>query len=281
MKEGSWKQLYSDRKAVALPPEIPNATPGERLAWQRAIPTDIDPWSRPFSFWDRPWKQVCADCLSGGVYSCGSQACRSKSFGSETAFWQHLVAKSHTRGHPDKAIVKQWEAEAAQGVEYTPLLVDPNWISGLAEIEQQAKLKESMRLRLKTSSDAEEDEAGEESSLTNDTQVSVAQHSEVVVSESKYVRDLTTYKAPVGEEGPAASPHRSPKMPKIPRRKKGRQLRKGSQLRIKRMQFRRTKIRRRRMLQILRTRRLKLRILRLRFQSRLSPSQLMCQLSHL
>ena len=223
-KEGSWKQRYSDRKAVALPPEIPNATPGERLAWQRAIPTDIDPWSRPFSFWDRPWKQVCADSLSGGVYSCGSQACRSKSFGSETAFWQHLVAKSHTRGHPDKAMVKQWEAEAAQGVEYTPLLVDPNWISGLAEIEQQTKLKESMRLRLKTSSDAEEDEAGEESSSTNDTQVSVAQHSEVVVSEAKYVRDLTTYKAPTGEEAPAAS---EPKDAEDPKKEEGKTAEEG------------------------------------------------------
>ena len=33
-----------------------------------------------------------------------SQACRSKSFGSETAFWQHLVAKSHTLEHPTKLL---------------------------------------------------------------------------------------------------------------------------------------------------------------------------------
>ena len=152
-------------------------------------------------------------------------------------------------------------------------------ISGLKEIEQQQKLKESMRLRLKVSSDEEESEAGEESASTNDTQVSVAQHSEVGVTEAKYVRELTTYKAPAGEGVP---PHRNPKIPKIPRRKI-RQLRKGSQLRIRRHQFRRRKIRRRRMLQILRTRqlKLKLRILRLRFQSRLSPRHLRCQLSHL
>ena len=104
-KEGSWKQLYSDLKETPLPPEIPGCAPGERLEWHRAIPTEIDPWSRPFSFWDRPWKQVCAESLSGGAFSCGSQSCRAKSFGSETAFWQHLCAKAHTRGHPDKEII--------------------------------------------------------------------------------------------------------------------------------------------------------------------------------
>ena len=126
-KEGSWKQLYSDRKAVPLPPDIPGAAPGERLEWQRAIPTDIDPWSRPFSFWDRPWKQVCAESLSKGAFSCGSQSCRAKSFGSETAFWQHSCAKAHTRGHPDREIIKKWEAEVARGEVYTPLLVNPEW----------------------------------------------------------------------------------------------------------------------------------------------------------
>ena len=127
--EGSRKQLYSDRKTVAVPPDMPGAPPGERLAWHRAIPTDVDPWPRPFSYWDRPWKQVCADSLSGGVYSCGSQA---------------------------------WE------------------------IRQQEKLKESMRLRLRDpSSNDQEGEEGEESDSTHDTQVSIAQHSEVVVSGRK------------------------------------------------------------------------------------------------
>ena len=124
---------------------------------------EVDPWSRPFSFWDRPWKQVCAESLSGGVFSCGSQSCRAKSFGSETAFWQHLCAKAHTRGHPDREIIKKREAEAARGEVYTPLVVDPNWVSGLAEMEQQAKLKESMRLTLKEPSNDEGQEDGEES----------------------------------------------------------------------------------------------------------------------
>ena len=114
--EGAWKRYFSDKKSDALPPEVPGAPPGERLAWHRAIPTEVDPWSRPFSFWDRPWKRVCADSLSGGVYSCGSQSCRSKSFGSETAFWQHLVA-NHTRGHPDKTVIKKWEQEVSKGEE--------------------------------------------------------------------------------------------------------------------------------------------------------------------
>ena len=91
--EGSWKQLYSDKKSVALPPEVPGAPPGERLSWQRAIPTDIDPWARPFSFWDRPWKQACADSLSGAMYSCGSQSCRSKSFGSGDGILAALECK--------------------------------------------------------------------------------------------------------------------------------------------------------------------------------------------
>ena len=175
-KEGSWKQLYSDVKKTPLPPEIPGCAPGERLEWHRAIPTEVDPWSRPFS-WDRPWKQVCAESLSGGVFSCGSQSCRAKSFGSETAFWQHLSAKV-----------------------YTPLVVDPNWVSGLAEMEQQAKLKESMRLTLKEPSDDEGQEDGEESTGTNDTQISVAQHCEVEVSEEKYVKGLTKYKPPAEEK---------------------------------------------------------------------------------
>ena len=38
---------FSDEKSDALPPEVSGAPPGERLAWHRAIPTDIDPWSRP------------------------------------------------------------------------------------------------------------------------------------------------------------------------------------------------------------------------------------------
>ena len=41
---------FSDKKSDALPPEVSGAPPGERLAWHRAIPTDIDPWSRPFSY---------------------------------------------------------------------------------------------------------------------------------------------------------------------------------------------------------------------------------------
>ena len=199
-KEGSWKQLYSDVKKTPLPPEIPGCAPGERLEWHRAIPTEVDPWSRPFS-WDRPWKQVCAESLSGGVFSCGSQSCRAKSFGSETAFWQHLSAKAHTRGHPDREIIKKWEAEAARGEVYTPLLVDPNWVSGLDELEQQAKLKESMRLTLKEpTSEDEGQEDGEESTGTNDTQISVAQHFEVEVSEEKYVKGLTAYKPPAEEK---------------------------------------------------------------------------------
>ena len=200
-KEGSWKQLYSDVKKTPLPPEIPGCAPGERLEWHRAIPTEVDPWSRPFSFWDRPWKQVCAESLPGGVFSCGSQSCRAKSFGSETAFWQHLSAKAHTRGHPDREIIKKWEAEAARGEVYTPLLVDPHWVSGLAELEQQAKLKESMRLTLKEPTSEEEgQEDGEESTGTNDTQISVAQHFEVEVSEEKYVKGLTAYKPPAEEK---------------------------------------------------------------------------------
>ena len=162
------------------------------MEWHRAIPTEVDPWSRPFSFWDRPWKQVCAESLS-----CGSQSCRAKSFGS---VWQHLCAKAHTRGHPDREIIKKWEAEAARGEVYTPLVVDPNWVSGLAELEQQAKLKESMRLVLKEDSDEEGQEAGEESTGTNDTQISVAQHFEVEVSEEKYVKGLTKYKPPAEEK---------------------------------------------------------------------------------
>ena len=63
--EGAWKKYFSDKKSNALPPEVPGAPPGERLAWHRAIPTEVDPWSRPFSFWDCPWKRVCADSLSG------------------------------------------------------------------------------------------------------------------------------------------------------------------------------------------------------------------------
>ena len=200
-KEGSWKQLYSDRKAVPLPPDIPGAAPGEWLEWQRAIPTEIDPWSRPFSFWDRPWKQVCAESLSKGAFSCGSQSCRAKSFGSETAFWQHLCAKAHTRRDPDREIIKKWEAEAARGEVYTPLLVNPEWVSGLAELEQQLKLKESMRLTLKEpTSEDEGQEDGEESTGTNDTQISVAQHFEVEVSEEKYVKGLTKYKPPAEEK---------------------------------------------------------------------------------
>ena len=229
-KEGSWKQLYSDRKAVPLPPDIPGAAPGERLEWQRAIPTDIDPWSRPFSFWDRPWKQVCAESLSKGAFSCGSQSCRAKSFGSETAFWQHLCAKAHTRGHPDREIIKKWEAEAARGEVYTPLLVNPERISGLAELEQQAKLKESMRLTLKEpTSEDEGQEDGEESTGTNDTQISVAQHFEVEVAEEKYVKGLTKYKPPAeekeAEEGvPRAEDSKAPEEKKkedsgTPRRK--------------------------------------------------------------
>ena len=98
-------------------------------------------------------------------------------------------------GHPDKAVIQKWEAEVSQGLEYTPLLVDPNWVSGLAEIQQQEDLKKSMRLRLRDpSSQDQEGEEGEESDATHDTQVSIAQHSEVLVSEEKYVRELTTYK---------------------------------------------------------------------------------------
>ena len=33
-ESGGWKQLYSDRKTVALPPDIPNAPPAERLEWR-------------------------------------------------------------------------------------------------------------------------------------------------------------------------------------------------------------------------------------------------------
>ena len=199
--EGAWKKYFSDKKSDALPREVPGARPGERLEWHRAIPTEVDPWSRPFSFWDRPCKRVCADSLSGGVYSCGSQSCRSKSFGSETAFWQHLAAKSHTRGHPDKTVMKKWEQEVSEGVEYVPLLIDPNWVSGLQELKQQEELKQSMTLRLQES--LGDGEQGEESDSTHDTQVSVAPHSEVIVTEATYVRDLTTYKPkaePAAEE---------------------------------------------------------------------------------
>ena len=144
---------------------------------------------------------MCAESLSKGAFSCGSQSCRAKSFGSETAFWQHLCAKAHTRGHPDREIIKKWEAEAARGEVYTPLLVNPEWISGLAELEQQAKLKESMRLTLKEpTSEDEGQEDGEESTGTNDTQISVAQHFEVEVSEEKYVKGLTKYKPPAEEK---------------------------------------------------------------------------------
>ena len=52
-----------------------------------------------------------------------------------------------------------------------------------------------MRLRLKQpSSDDGGGEQGEESDSTHNTQVSIAQHSEVVVNEATYVRELTTCK---------------------------------------------------------------------------------------
>ena len=77
-------------------------------------------------------------------------------------------------------------------------------MSGLRELQQQEDLKKSMRLRLQEpSSDGGEGEQGEESESTHDTQVSIAQHSEVVVTEATYVRDLTTYKPkaePAAEE---------------------------------------------------------------------------------
>ena len=109
-------------------------------------------------------------------------------------------------------------AEVSQGVEYTPLLVDPNWVSGLEEIRQQEELKKTMRLRLRDPSiNDQEGEEGEESDSTHDTQVSIAQHSEVVVSEEKYVRELTTYKPKVepaaGKTGVEGVPAEDPKIP--------------------------------------------------------------------
>ena len=67
MKErGAWKQFHSEKKSVPLPAEVPGAWPGERLEWRRAIPTEIDPWSRPWSYWNRPWKQVAHESFAKG-----------------------------------------------------------------------------------------------------------------------------------------------------------------------------------------------------------------------
>ena len=46
----------------------------------------------------------------------------------------------------DKTVIKKWELEVSKGEEYVPLLVDPNWVSGLEQLRQQEDLKKSMRL---------------------------------------------------------------------------------------------------------------------------------------
>ena len=103
-----------------------------------------------------------------------------------------IGSKSEVRGHPGKDVLAKWQKEVEEGVTFVPRTVDPNWVSGLQELKEQSALKESMKLKLRKGGD--DREQGDESDSTHDTQVSVAIHNEVVVSEETYVSQLTTYK---------------------------------------------------------------------------------------
>ena len=149
--------------------EMKNKPPGQRLQEQRKIPVETDPWSRPAEFWNQSWKAVTAASLSKGYFHCGSQSCK-KSFDNETAYWQHLYSKSGKPGHPSGEILANWKKESA-GEPYVPLVMDPNWESGLQEEKKQAELKAKMAEALQSVSS--EDESSESS---NDTQESHTVH---------------------------------------------------------------------------------------------------------
>ena len=149
--------------------EMKKKPPGQRLQEQRQIPVETDPWSRPAEFWNQSWKAVTAASLSKGYFHCGSQSCK-KSFDNETAFWQHLNSKKGKPGHPSSKIFANWRKESA-GEPYVPLLMDPNWESGLQEEKKQAELKAKMAEALQSVSS--EDESSESS---NDTQESHTVH---------------------------------------------------------------------------------------------------------
>ena len=149
--------------------EMKNKPPGQRLQEQRKIPVETDPWSRPAEFWNQSWKAVTAASLSKGYFHCGSQSCK-KSFDNETAYWQHLYSKSGKPGHPSGEIFANWKRGSA-GEPYVPLVMDPNWESGLQEEKKQAELKAKMAEALQSVSS--EDESSESS---NDTQESHTVH---------------------------------------------------------------------------------------------------------
>ena len=149
--------------------EMKKKPPGQRLQEQRKIPVETDPWSRPAEFWNQSWKAVTAASLSKGYFHCGSQSCK-KSFDNETAYWQHLNSKAGKPGHPSGKIFANWRKESA-GEPYVPLLMDPNWESGLQEEKKQAELKAKMAEALQSVSS--EDESSESS---NDTQESHTVH---------------------------------------------------------------------------------------------------------
>ena len=149
--------------------EMKKKPPGQRLQEQRKIPVETDPWSRPAEFWNQSWKAVTAASLSKGYFHCGSQSCK-KSFDNETAYWQHLYSKAGKPGHPSGKIFANWKKESA-GEPYVPLLMDPNWESGLQEEKKQAELKAKMAEALQSVSS--EDESSESS---NDTQESHTVH---------------------------------------------------------------------------------------------------------
>ena len=149
--------------------EMKKKPPGQRLQEQRKIPVETDPWSRPAEFWNQSWKAVTAASLSKGYFHCGSQSCK-KSFDNETAYWQHLYSKAGKPGHPSGEIFANWKKESA-GEPYVPLLMDPNWESGLQEEKKQAELKAKMAEALQSVSS--EDESSESS---NDTQESHTVH---------------------------------------------------------------------------------------------------------
>ena len=149
--------------------EMKNKPPGQRLQEQRKIPVETDPWSRRAEFWNQSWKAVTAASLSKGYFHCGSQSCK-KSFDNETAYWQHLHSKSGKPGHPSGEIFANWKKESA-GEPYVPLVMDPNWESGLQEEKKQAELKAKMAEALQSVSS--EDESSESS---NDTQESHTVH---------------------------------------------------------------------------------------------------------
>lgn len=148
------------------------------VAGQRAIPTDIDPWSRPFSFWNQSWTKVSHGCQEkdsskAHCFNCGSQSCK-KRFYSENAFYQRLRSKAGKPGRPSVQLIKAWDREKYEFVPFFPLQNEEH-LSADQLAKKQGDQKAKMHEAITRANDAIEAarrrahaEGSEEESLTSD-----------------------------------------------------------------------------------------------------------------